>query len=63
MQASDLETLRRWETAGGTWRLEGRRGATLSIALCRCDGGEEVDRLTSADPDLRAYVERVVAEG
>jgi hypothetical protein len=62
VQTSDLETLLRWETAGGTWRLGTRRGDTLTIALCRCDGGEEVDRLVSADPSLRAYVEQAVAD-
>jgi len=57
METSDLERLRRWEDAGGTWQLAGT-GATgeVRLVLCRCDGGEEVDRLVSADPDLIAYV-------
>ena len=41
----DLDRLRRWEDAGGTWRVTARRAETVTIALCRCDGGEEVDRL------------------
>lgn len=57
METTDLEKLRRWEDAGGTWRLDARREDTLTIALCRCDGGEEVDRLVSAEPALAAYVE------
>jgi hypothetical protein len=24
--------------------------------MCRCDGGEEMDRLTSTDPELRAWI-------
>jgi hypothetical protein len=62
MVTSDLEKLRRWETAGGTWRWETQRGDTVTIALCRCDGGEEVDRLVSAEPALREYVEQAAAE-
>jgi hypothetical protein len=57
METRDLEKLRRWEDAGGTWRLDTRREDTLTIALCRCDGGEEVDRLVSAELALVAYVE------
>lgn len=50
-----LARLRRWEEAGGTWRaLPAADGLTL--VLCRCDGGEEVDRLTSADEALVSYV-------
>ena len=57
METTDLAALQRWETAGGTWRLGGRRGDTITITLCRCDGGEEVDRLVSAEPALIEYVE------
>ena len=57
METSDLFRLQRWETAGGTWRLDGRRGDTVTITLCRCDGGEEVDRFVSTDPELITYVE------
>lgn len=48
--------LRRWEDAGGVWRVAmvGARGAT--VVLCRCDGGEEVDRFTSGDPRLLAML-------
>ena len=45
-------TLSRWEDAGGTWRVVGRSSASLTIGLCRCDGGEEVDRLVVSDPVL-----------
>jgi hypothetical protein len=57
MPESDVvTTLRRWEEAGGIWRVLARRPKTLTIALCRCDGGEEVDRFTSDSPELIAYV-------
>lgn len=51
-----VEMLRRWTDVGGVWRVSGRRGDTLVVGLYRCDGGEEVDRLVSSDPDLRRYV-------
>ncbi len=53
---SDLDRLLRWENAGGTWQVLARRSGTLTVALCRCDGGEEVGRLVSDDDDLRAHV-------
>jgi hypothetical protein len=52
---SDLERLLRWEKSGGTWRVRGGTGS-LTVALCRCDGGEEVDRFASTDPALLRYV-------
>lgn len=33
-----------------------RPGAQLEISLCRCDGGEEMERLTTAEPAVLAYV-------
>jgi len=57
MQTSALDQLRRWETAGGTWQLAGRSEEEVTLVLCRCDGGEEVDRLVSGEPELIAYVE------
>jgi hypothetical protein len=52
----DVERITRWERAGGLWEVaaDGPRGVTIS--LCRCDGGEEVDRFTSADEQLIRYV-------
>jgi hypothetical protein len=34
------------------WRVIDRRRDTVTVALYRCDGGEEVDRISSADPHL-----------
>ena len=53
----DLDRLLRWEVAGGTWQLAGRSATTATVALCRCDGGEEVERFVSTEPDLLAYVD------
>jgi hypothetical protein len=57
MTADDpVEVLARWEAAGALWRVVERAGGTLTVALCQCDGGAEVSRLTSADPRLADYV-------
>ena len=51
-----VETLRRWESAGGHWRVLSRNPAGLIVALVRCDGGEEMHRIASSDPALSAYI-------
>jgi hypothetical protein len=48
--------LQRWEDSGAVWSVVSRTADRLTIALLRCDGGEEVDRFTSADPALRAFI-------
>lgn len=61
--SEDLEALRRWEAAGATWRVLGTGPGRLDIALLSCDAGEQVGRLRSDEPDLRAYVgERTSSE-
>ncbi|GAB6897724.1 hypothetical protein [Kineosporia succinea] len=44
-----ITTLHHWEGAGGTWQVVGRTAQSVTVALCRCDGGEEVERVTSHD--------------
>lgn len=51
----DLELLQRWVDSGAQVRVVGRRGDQLTVALLTCDGGEEMDRLISADPRLPAW--------
>ena len=51
-----VDILRRWSDSGAVWRVLSRRGGTLVIGLYRCDGGEEVDRITSNDPRLGVFV-------
>ena len=53
---TDVDRLRRWEVSGGTWRVVARRADTVTIALCRCDGGEEVDRFSTSDPAVTGHV-------
>jgi hypothetical protein len=51
-----VELLRRWEEFGAAWRVVARTPTGVTVALCRCDGGEEVTRITSASPDLDAWL-------
>lgn len=47
-----VDKLLRWEESGGTWYAVG----TSEVALCRCDGGEVVDRLRVDDEETAAYL-------
>jgi hypothetical protein len=59
-----VDVLQRWEAAGSGWRVVARSGPELTVALMTCDGGEEVDRFVSADPDLVRFVgDRTSNEG
>lgn len=51
-----VAALIRWQDSGGVWRVLGRRGAHMTIGLFECTGGDEVDRIVSTDPALRAFV-------
>jgi hypothetical protein len=51
-----VEVLLRWEHFGGTWRVTSRSGSRITVSLCRCDSGEEVDRVISDDPALAAWL-------
>jgi hypothetical protein len=48
--------LRRWEDAGGLWRVLGRAGGSVTVGLYRCDGGEETDRFVATDPRLTQFL-------
>lgn len=51
-----VEVLRRWEAAGGLWRIIGRAGGELTVGLFRCDGGEQVDAVRSDGAELSVFV-------
>jgi hypothetical protein len=46
----------RWQEAGAIWDVVARTSQGVTIALLRCDGGEEVDRFTSDDERLLEFV-------
>jgi hypothetical protein len=48
--------LQRWVDSGAVWSVVSRRQGRVTVALMRCDGGEEVDRFTSDDPRLLQYL-------
>ncbi len=56
MDGDPVETLQRWESAGGHWRVIGRGGGRLTVGLFRCDGGEQVDVLSSDSASLATFV-------
>lgn len=51
-----IEVLERWQTFGATWRVVSRAEGSVTLSLCRCDGGEEVQRLTSTNPELLEWL-------
>lgn len=54
--SEDLLRLTRWEVAGGVWEVVARSDRAVTVALRRCDGGEEADRFSSADPALLEHL-------
>lgn len=57
-EASALERLRRWEAAGGEWHVVRLGADGAKVDLKRCDLGEVVDSITSADPEFLAHLQR-----
>jgi hypothetical protein len=49
--------LNRWHDSGAVWRVLERRPSWATVALLRCDGGEEVERLTSGDSLWLAFLD------
>lgn len=56
MHIDRVAELQRWEDTGAVWRVLTRTQRGVTIALLRCDGGEEVDRFTSHDPRLLRFL-------
>lgn len=48
--------VQRWEDLGAVWRVLARSQSAVTVSLCRCDDGEEVERFTSSDPALLAFL-------
>ncbi|MEV0358418.1 hypothetical protein AB0H71_20445 [Nocardia sp. NPDC050697] len=57
MTDDPVAALRRWTDSGGTWQVIAGGAGAITVALLPCTGGEEVDRLVSDDPALRAYLD------
>ena len=56
MDSDRVAELQRWEGSGAAWSVVSRRADRVTIALLRCDGGEEVERFTSGDPRVMEYI-------
>jgi hypothetical protein len=56
MHVDRVAELQRWQDSGAVWEVISRKGGSVTVALLRCDGGEEVDRFTSYDPDLLSFI-------
>jgi len=54
MEASPdfVAMLRRWEDAGGVWRVLGLDRDAVTVGLYRGDGGAEADRFVATDPQV-----------
>ncbi|BBZ17704.1 hypothetical protein MGAD_20390 [Mycolicibacterium gadium] len=48
--------LQRWQDSGALWEVLARKSGSVTVALLRCDGGEEMERFTSDDPRLLAFI-------
>jgi hypothetical protein len=56
MTVDRVAELQRWEDCGAVWQVIARRVDGVTVALLRCDGGEEVDRFTSDDLRLLTFI-------
>lgn len=63
MNVDRAAELQRWQDSGAVWEVISRSGSRVTVALLRCDGGEEVDRFTSDDPRLLSFIgDRLTSE-
>jgi hypothetical protein len=56
VQVDRVAELQRWQDAGAVWAVISRKDGRVTVALLRCDAGEEVDRFTSDDPRLVSFI-------
>ena len=56
MHVDRVAELQRWQDSGAVWVVISRTDDCVTVALLRCDGGEEVDRFTSDDPRLLDFI-------
>ena len=56
MDVDRTAELQRWQDSGAVREVIARTAGSVTVGLLRCDGGEEVDRFTSDDPLLLAFI-------
>jgi len=54
--ADDIRILQRWVDSGGVLRVVARQDDTVTVAMMTCTAGEEADRLTTAEPEVREWL-------
>lgn len=54
--SDEINKLERWTLSGAQWRVVQRTTERVTIAMITCTGGEEVDRFTSSDAVLLAWL-------
>jgi hypothetical protein len=63
VHVDQVAELQRWQDTGAVWAVISRKDGQVTVALLRCDGGEEVDRFTSDDPRLVSFIgDRLTSE-
>lgn len=59
-----IDELIRWSNSGAVWRVASRTDDRVVVALFSCDGGEEMHRITTADPAVLRWIgDRTDSEG
>ena len=53
MHVDRVAELQRWQDSGAVWEVISRKGGRVTVALLRCDGGEEVADLRVRASSLR----------
>ena len=56
MTVDRVAELQRWQDSGALWQVIDRKSDSVTIALLRCDGGEEMERFTSDDPSVLEFI-------
>ena len=56
MDSDRVAELQRWQDSGAIWSVVSRKHDRVTVVLLQCDGGEEVDRFTSDDPQLLDWI-------
>ena len=56
MSLDRVAELQRWQDSGAIWEVVARRSKSVTVALLRCDGGEEVERFASDDPRVLEFI-------
>ena len=51
-----VATLQRWEASGAYWRVLGRTGGTITLALLTCDGGEQVGEVRCSEEEVHGFL-------